>query len=73
MKKMMFLLLVLIAGCATGNDYYWAKPGSSSSDFSQDQGQCHSQAFSLVGAPLVQRVVVFESCMSGKGWYKQAK
>lgn len=74
MKKMIFIAVLAMAGCATEPAKTWNKPGSTQTEFNMDQGNCRAQAFSVgYGAttPLAitqQRVIIFESCMYGKGW-----
>lgn len=69
MKKPIALLLVALAGCATTEDV-WVKRGASDHDFHQDSGQCRAQAFSIPGGGMqMNAVVVYQSCLQGKGWY----
>ena len=74
MIRMTSLLLIfgVFVGCANQNDKWaWFKAGSTQQDFNMDDGQCRAQAFSIVGAPMIQRVIVMQNCMIGKGWEKQ--
>jgi hypothetical protein len=66
------LVLLLLAGCAT-TERVWVRPGASSQDFHMDSGQCRAHAFSGYAHSLAQRVVVFESCLQGKGWYTEER
>lgn len=63
MKAFLFAA-VLLAGCATTEDVWVGGSGN----FDMDQGQCHAQAFSVPGAPLMQISLVYNACMRGKGW-----
>lgn len=67
---MRYLVVLLLAGCAT-TQTYWEKPGASQSDFQVDMGQCRAQAFGVPGAMnnLMQVAMVQSACMQGKGWY----
>ncbi len=67
-KSLSFLLVCILAGCATQTEFIWVKPGSSSNDLSIDHGQCSAQAFSVPNAPLMQVAIVQNQCMRGKGW-----
>ena len=64
------LCAFVLAGCATQQRMVWTRPGSTQQEFYMENGQCRAQAFSGTGVPLMQAVVIFESCMQGKGWYK---
>ena len=46
-KSLSFLLLVLVASCATPTQYYWVKEGFNSQDFAKDQYQCQREAYAL--------------------------
>lgn len=70
----MCIAALILAGCATHkNDFVWMRDGSTDQEFYQDQGQCRAQAFSVPGAPPMQVIMVYDGCMSGKGWYKAPK
>lgn len=62
--------LALLTGCAT-TEAVWVKDGSNQQSFTMDMGQCRAQAFAFPGAPLIQRVIVLEACMEGKGWERE--
>jgi hypothetical protein len=66
-----FLVVATCAllGCAAQTERVWQKPNSSQQDFYVDSGQCRAQAYGAPGMPLFQVVMIFESCMAGKGWY----
>ena len=59
-----------VSGCQTTPNWYWEKHGASQQDFYVDSGQCRAQAASVPGMALLQVVIVYESCLAGKGWYK---
>jgi hypothetical protein len=58
------LVTAALAGCTT----LWEREGSGEKEFYMDQGQCEAQA-GMSPAPL-QRAIVFEACLRGKGWRK---
>jgi hypothetical protein len=64
---MRYLLILVLAGCAT-TERYWEKPGASSSEFEMDKGFCHAQAFGS-GMNTMQVALVFNGCMRSRGWY----
>ena len=70
MNKTLLAALFLLYGCAT-TETYWVKPGASNSEFYQDRGQCQAQAFSYTPYLNTRTVMIFQSCMSGKGWYQE--
>lgn len=68
------LLCLLLAACVTpATETRWMKPGASAADFYADRGQCQAQGFSVPGANTMQFVLVFASCMQGKGWYQETR
>lgn len=70
--EMRYLIVLLLAGCETAQrEVYWEKPGSTQQEFHMDSGQCRAQAFgSFYGPVSFQAVMVFQSCMQGRGWYQ---
>ena len=73
MNRLALCFAILTAGCATQPEYFWVRPDSTPQEFSMDQGQCRAQGFAVPGASLLQAVLVFDGCMQGKGWTKQAR
>ncbi len=79
--KTIFSLLAIMTLVACANpqqkqqqQWYWEKPGATSRDFNMDSGQCRAQAFSGTGGMLsFGTVMIMESCMQGKGWYRVNK
>jgi hypothetical protein len=67
---MRYLIVLLLAGCATQPQYVWVKPGATEADFNTDVGYCRAQAFGVPGAMgnLLQVAAVQSACMQGKGW-----
>jgi len=61
--------IAILAGCAP--QYLWVKPGASQDDFYADSGQCKAQAYGAPGTYTMQVVLIYQSCMQGKGWHKQ--
>lgn len=72
---MRYLLILLLAGCATHADPVWMKEGSTRADFDADLGYCRAQAFSVPGAMgnLLQVAMVQRSCMEGRGWHLEQR
>ena len=68
-KMFLLLCIILFVGCAAQTQRVWQKPNASQQDYNIDLGQCRAQGFSAPGMPLVQVVLIIESCMAGKGWY----
>jgi hypothetical protein len=66
-KQLSCVFLLLVAGCQVA-PVVWDKPGVTQEEFNMDSAQCNNQAFSLVGAPMVQRNIVNQTCMQGKGY-----
>lgn len=64
MKTLILIPVLLLAGCMT----VWMKPGSTERDYKMDTGQCRAQSYSVPNAPPLQALLVFTSCMEGKGW-----
>jgi hypothetical protein len=72
MRLISLLATVALSGCVTGeSDFVWDHPNSNEQQFHMDSGQCRAQAFQMPGSSLRRSVVVFESCMQGKGYYKR--
>lgn len=68
MKSLLLLMAAAISfGCAQ-KEVRWNKPGATQQEFSMDQGQCRAQAFAVPLTSLVQRVVIYEACMQGRGY-----
>jgi len=73
MKLSLIFAALLMAGCATGNDWHWEKPRASHQDFAMDSGQCRAQALSGTGGFVSQgTVMIMYSCLEGKGWQRIA-
>lgn len=63
---MRYLLVLLLAGCATE----WVQEGATEKDFRMADGQCNAQALSAnVGG--FTRMSIYEYCMQGKGWQRK--
>lgn len=63
--------VLLQVGCATNKGSHWEKQGSTQNEFNMDLGQCRAQALSGTGGMVsVGTVMIMESCMQGKGWYR---
>jgi hypothetical protein len=70
MKRIMIAATVaVLVGCQAPM-VTWDKPGVTQQEFNMDSAQCDNQAFSLVGAPMIQRNLVNQSCMRAKGYLK---
>lgn len=69
------VVLLLLAGCATPprQEYVWDKQGASTQEFNMESGQCRAQAFGAPGMPMMQVMMVYASCMQGKGWQSVPK
>ena len=67
---MRYVVVLLLAACASQPDRTWQRAGASQQDFYMESGQCRAQAISVTG-PLMQQAVVYSSCLQGKGWYLQ--
>jgi len=73
MKRWQLALAFLLLGaCAEDPGWVWVRNGATQQDFSMDSGQCKAQAFSAPGMPTIQVVLIYHSCMQGKGWYQTA-
>ena len=73
MKTTSIFLIILLTSCATNNtnNWHWEKPNSSQSEFNMDNGQCRAQGFAGTGGMLTfGTIMIIDSCMQGKGWYK---
>ena len=72
MKTICILAITLgLTGCATNNKWHWEKTGSSTNEFNMDIGQCKAQALAGTGGYLnMGTIMIADSCMQGKGWYK---
>ena len=59
---------VVLAACA--QDVVWKKPGATEDELARDSDGCRSQAYASQGMTNdAQRLlVVYQSCMEGKGW-----
>jgi len=73
MRMMLIVLSPLLAGCATEPDWQWEKRGASQEEWHMDSGQCRAQAFSNTPQVSARTVMIFESCLEGRGWYKVRK
>jgi hypothetical protein len=69
MKYALLLTAALLSACATQQPT-WNRAGASQQDWYMESGQCRAQAMGVY-APLVQQVVLYQSCLQGKGWYQQ--
>lgn len=71
------MLLLVLVGCAgqEAREERWIKPagGGSQAELSADDGQCKAQAFAIPNAPTMQVAMVYNACMQGKGWAREAK
>ena len=67
MKTALLMISLALAGCAT-TENVWIKANSTEDGFSMDAGQCRAQSESLMYAPPLQRLSVYQACMQGKGW-----
>jgi len=68
-----FLITILLTGCATNNtnNWHWEKRGASGYEFDIDNGQCRAQGFAGTGGMLTWgTIMIIDSCLQGKGWYK---
>jgi|JI10StandDraft_1071094.scaffolds.fasta_scaffold137544_2 hypothetical protein len=64
---------LLQVGCAANKGSHWEKQGASQNEFNMDSGQCRAQALSGTGGMVsVGTVMIMDSCMQGKGWYRVA-
>jgi hypothetical protein len=63
-----FLLSIILASCATNNNWHWEKSGASAQDFNTDQGQCNAQAFANPYSSLLHVAIIQNQCLIGKGW-----
>ena len=63
------LTALALAGCATGNDFTWEKAGGTQDEFHRDRGQCLQAMSSVPLAGVQQQMMVYSSCLQGKGWY----
>lgn len=70
---MRYLVVLLLAACATQPEYVWERYGASDQDFSMDAGQCRAQAFGAPGMPAMQVALIYSSCMQGRGWSRVPK
>jgi len=63
-----------LASCANqAPAWRWEKRGSTEYDFNIDSGQCKAQGFAGTGGMLTMgTIMIIDSCMQGKGWYKVA-
>ena len=68
MKYLMVLLLALLTGCATPEN--WSRANTSFEDFKKDQAQCSAQGWSVANASAFQIAMVEYKCMQGKGYVK---
>lgn len=65
---MRLIPILLLAGCASAPAPQWVRPGATATEYEMDKGQCQAQALSVAYPPTPQTVVIFNSCMRGKGW-----
>jgi hypothetical protein len=66
------LAALVLAGCVTNEPkWVWDHPSSNEQQFRMDEGQCKAQAFQMPGSSLQRSVIVFDSCMQGKGYFKR--
>ena len=72
--KTIYALSIIIGmtGCATkNNNWQWEKPNASANEFNMDNGQCKAQGLAGTGGYLnMGTLMIIDSCMQGKGWYK---
>ena len=64
---MRYIVILLLAGCATQPSYRWERAGATGS-LEMDRGACESQAYSVSLASTEQQLRVYLSCMKGRGW-----
>ena len=62
MKRILFVAVVLLAGCAEGNRY--VKAGATENDFKADSAECKAewQDYRLLTSEAMN------ACLEGKGW-----
>jgi hypothetical protein len=71
MRTPLLCAAALLAGCVTTEpQYVWQHREASQERYDVDTGQCKAQAFQMPGSSLQRSVIVFESCMQGKGWQR---
>jgi hypothetical protein len=63
------ILVLLLAGCAT--EYNWTKPGMTEYQLYQENGQCQERAYSVPNSSNERMRALYESCMQGKGYFRQ--
>ncbi|QIM51599.1 hypothetical protein [Hydrogenophaga crocea] len=68
MKLYALVLAAVLAGCASQPKTVWVKAGSTEDEFMRDRGQCMQATFSVPLATKMQQMMVYASCMQGKGW-----
>jgi hypothetical protein len=64
MKRSALVVVLLLAGCASG-PHYWTKPGATSESFRADHNPCFKDATIGYG---VGSEKAYKACMFQKGW-----
>lgn len=70
--KYLALAALLLVGCATEPSWVWEHRENTAERWHSDNGQCRAQAFGVANVTLMQAAIVHDSCLQGKGWYKQS-
>jgi len=69
--SLLVVITIFLSGCATDKGWSWQKNGASNQDFNMDHAQCRAQGLAGTGGMVTfGTVMIMDSCMQGKGWYK---
>ena len=69
--SLLLVIAVVLTGCATDKGWHWEKAGSNPMTFDMDNAQCRAQGLAGTGGMVTWgTVMIMDSCMQGKGWYK---
>lgn len=78
MDRLRIIVILAIAGCATGCATTWSRLGAESPDLNRENIECQFEASNLVAsagmegpAAEVKRVELETLCMQSKGWSRQ--
>jgi hypothetical protein len=65
------LVIFSLSGCAMDKGWHWEKANGDYQSFNMDDGQCRAQALAGTGGMVNWgTLMIMQSCMQGKGWYK---
>lgn len=66
---MRYLIVLLLAACATEPSYRWDRLGATDEQRYQETAYCEQQAFAVPNSGEQRIAIVYATCMQSRGWH----